>query len=203
LNLAGRPFRNERLPRLLFSLGLLALGAASVEHAIVLRRLLPDRTSALHAEAAALEGEVAALRADGSALRGPGPDRLTLERWSTLKELVDRRTFAWTELMARLESVLPRGVRLVAIQPKWERGELKLELEALARSADEGFGLVKALEDRPEFEEVYPLSKDERQDGSEVRFRYAMRYKPSAVPFPVAGAQAPADAAGAGDQGAP
>ena len=200
LNLAARPFHNERLASLLFSLGLLALVALTLQHAIVIRRLLPDRTSALHAEAAALEKEVATLRADGAALRGPGPEKIVLERWSLLKELVDRRTFAWTALMARLEAVLPRGVRLVSITPAWERGDLKLDLEAMARTADDGFALVKSLEDRPEFEAVYPLSKDERPDGSEVGFRYSMRYKPSAAPFPIAGAKpARPDAATGGE----
>ena len=56
------------------------------------------------------------------------------------------------------------------------------------------------IEDRPEFEAVYPLSKDERPDGSEVGFRYSMRYKPSAAPFPIAGAKpARPDAATGGE----
>jgi Tfp pilus assembly protein PilN len=182
VNLAARPFRNERLPALLFGLGVVALVAITVEHAFLVRRLLPDRTSVLHAEAAALETEVAALRVDSVGLRGPGPDKASVERWTTLKELVDRRTFAWTDLLARLEAVLPRGVRLISIQPGWDRGDLNLNLEALARNSEDGFALVKALEDRPEFEDVYPLSKDEPQGGGDVRFRYSMRYAPQLTP---------------------
>jgi type IV pilus assembly protein PilN len=204
INLAAHPFRNERLPTLLFALGLVVLVGVSVEHALVIRHLLPDRTSALHAEAAALEKEVAELRADGARLRGPGPDKLALERWTRLKELVDRRSFAWTGLMARLEGVLPHGVRLVSIQPDWHDGDLKLDLDAVARDSEAGFALVKALDERPEFEDVYPLSKDDAPEAGEVRFRYSMRYKPAAAPIAVEALSQPAaDAAAADDEEKP
>lgn len=204
INLAARPFRNERLPALLFALGLVVLAGVTVQHGVVIRHLLPDRTSALHAEAAALEKQVAELRADGARLRGPGPDKLALERWTRLKELVDRRTFAWTGLMARLEGVLPRGVRLVSIQPGWENGDLKLALDAVALDSEAGFALVKALDERPDFEDVYPLSKDDGPEAGEVRFRYSMRYKPSAAPMTVEGLTQPAaDAAAADDEEEP
>ena len=197
-NLASRPFRNERLPDLLLGASLLALVALTIWHGFLLRALLPGATSARHAEVASLEAEVAQLRADGPALRGPGPDKATLARWIQLKEFVDRRSFAWTTLLGRLERTMPSGVRLAAVSPAWEKGRVRLGLRAVARSSEEGFALVKALEDQPDFDEVYPLSRTEETDGSGgYRFELTMYYLPSLAPPPE-----PQEAPAAEDAGA-
>ncbi len=194
-NLASRPFGNERLPAVLRVLGLLALGAISVQHALVVRHLLPDAISARHAEAAALEAEVARLRSDGVALRGPAPDKASLARWLAVKEMVDRRSFAWTALLGRLEKTIPAAVRLVSVSPSWEKGRLRLGLRVVAQASDAGFELVQALEDQPDFEEVYPLSKqaDPRSAGA-YQFELTMLYLPSAAPAE-AGSDGPGEAA--------
>jgi Tfp pilus assembly protein PilN len=172
LNLASQPFRNETLPALLLVMGAVALLVLTLEHALVIRRVLPGQTSASHREVAALEDESARLRAEARTLRGPRPDAGSVARWSALKELVDRRAFSWTGL---LEDVLPPGVRLESITPKVTKDGVKLDLEAVARSYEQGLELIRLLEDRPEFEEVYPLSRGEEE---ETHFRYTMRYLP-------------------------
>ncbi len=204
VNLASRPFRNERLPALLLGASLAALVLLTVWHLLVVRALLPGATSARHADAAALEAEVRQLRLDGPALRGPGPDKATLARWIQLKELVDRRAFAWTALLARLEKTMPPGVRLSAVSPAWEKGgKVRLGLRALARTSDDGFELVKALEDQPDFDEVYPISRTVDAGGSgDYRFELTMLYRPSLAPPPAAEEAPPADQGDAdGDQG--
>ena len=85
LNLARQPFRNERLPGLVFALALAILVVVTIRHAAVIAALLPARTTARFAESAGLEKEVAELRRAGSALRGPGPDQATLARWAAVK----------------------------------------------------------------------------------------------------------------------
>ncbi len=62
LNLARRPFRNERLPTLLLVLGCVVLLAVSVRHAFAVRGLLPERTAAIDGELVEVEQEVGALR---------------------------------------------------------------------------------------------------------------------------------------------
>jgi Tfp pilus assembly protein PilN len=193
LNLASRPFRNETLPALLLGAGVTALLVLTVLHALAVRRLLPDRTTRQHKEVAALEQEVARIRGEAAALTGPGPERGTLERWALFKELVDRRSFGWTELLARLEQVLPREIRLVSIEPRWERGQLNLQLTAATRAPESGFEFARVLEQSGPFEEVYPVSKSESSGVFE--FRYAMRYH--------LGAARPAAAAGGEAAGEP
>ncbi len=201
-NLAQRPFRNERLPAALLGTALVALLLVTAEHARIARKLLPDATSARHAEAAALEEEVARLRTDGVALRLPGPDKTAVTRWVVLKEMVDRRSFAWTALMARLEATVPPGVRLTTVSPSWDQGRLRLGLKAVTHSSDEGFELVKALEDQPDFDEVYPISRGAgSEDEGEYAFDLTMLYLPSHAPAPDAGAfVAPSDAAGEAEE---
>jgi hypothetical protein len=76
-------------------------------------------------------------------------------------------------------------VRLLSIAPRVDKGEVTLELNAAARSYERGLELIRMLEDRPEFSNVYPVS---RGDEEESRFSYTMRYEPqepsAAVPAP-------------------
>ncbi len=194
LNLACQPFRNERLPGLAFALALAALAVITIRHAVVIAELLPSRTSARFAESASLEKEVAELRRAAAALRGPEPDKAALARWTAVKDLVDRRAFLWTRLLGRLEGVLPKGVRLKSIAPRWERESLRLVLTAVARTPTEGFELVEALEALPDFEDVLPTSKDPQEEG--YAFGYEMRYLPQATP---AASEGDAPRAGGGE----
>jgi hypothetical protein len=177
LNLASQPFRNEALPALLFGTAAVLLVALTVQHAFVVRGLLPARTSKLHQEVAALEAEAESLRAEGRANRAPAPDSRVIAEWSALKDLVDSRTFSWTGLFARLEEVLPREVRLLEIAPSVEKGQVSLDITAVARPAHVGLALVGVLEGRGEFEDVYPESVSE-QEGGAAEFHYTMRYLP-------------------------
>jgi Tfp pilus assembly protein PilN len=190
LNLASEPFRNETLPAVLLVLGALVLGGITVQHALTIRRLLPDRTSAAHREAAALEAEAARLREESAAVRTTRPEPAVLAQWVLLKDLVDRRAFSWTGLFSVLEQALPPGVRLLSISPEVEKGAMRLTLTAAARSYEQGIELIRILEDRPEFADVLPRTRDAEEES---RFRYEMRYVPAgeASPMPTAASPAP------------
>jgi type IV pilus assembly protein PilN len=201
LNLATRPFRNEALPSLAFWAAVLLLVALTGKQALVIRALLPDKTSALHEEVKALDSEAARLRAEAVGLRGPAPDVALLTRWSQLKDLVDQRTFSWTRLMVRLEKVIPEGVRISAITPTVRQGDVRLDLSAQAQSTEAGLEMLKRLQQRPEFKGAIPVSVGESgAEGASVKeFKYAMLYDPSSAPAEEAPApkdEAAADASG-------
>lgn len=206
LNLASRPFRNEMLPALLFGLGAVALFALSVQHALTLARLQPGRGTPIEQEIARLEEEVGRLRSEANGLGVPVPDPKAIPRWALLKELVDRRAVHWTEMLSVFEQALPGNVRLVSLAPEVKRGSMNLELTLLARSKGDGLEVLRVLEDRPEFDQVYPLSFEPREGGEEVR--YSMLYRPPSAPgsspAPAeAEAQSPREEAGeAEDEGA-
>jgi len=172
-NLARQPFRNERLPNLLFALAVVAVAVLTVRHAFTVRALLPGRTSALHDEVMRLEGEAAQLRAEQASLRGVAPEPKALARWLVVKDLVDRRAFSWTNLFARLEERLPDGARLVSITPKVTRGEIVLDVLAVVRTPEVGWQFMRTLEEGGDFDDVFPLS-----EGPAGEFHYTMRYRP-------------------------
>jgi len=194
LNLASEPFRNERLPVLALVVAGLALLAITVQHALVLRDLLPGRTSATRQEAAALEAEAERLRSEARAPRVPTAEPAGLGEWVLIKDLVDRRAFSWTLLFAHLESVLPDGVYLVSIAPSVRKGEVLLDLSAMARTPEDAREFVRRLEGREEFDDVYL-----REEGDRGDVRFTMKYRPSLSPA----LPAPAPTARAAATGAP
>jgi Tfp pilus assembly protein PilN len=184
LNLASRPFRNERLPALLFGGACVLLLALTVQHALVAMRLLPGRTSRLTQEVDRLEADLVRIRAEAQSLRRPRPDKATVGQWMLVKELVDRRAFSWTTLLSRLESVLPRDVRLVSITPELKDNVLKIKINAISRTAEEGLALVGKLEARSEFAQVNLLSQTDEGEGANSK--YEMVYLAVAEPEPAA-----------------
>lgn len=180
LNLASHPLRNERLPALLLGLAAVVLLGLTVRHAFVIRGLLPSRTSALHREVEAQDAEASRLRTEVATLRGPKPDPTAVKQWALVKGLVDRRAFSWTDLFDRLEEVLPPGVRLLSVAPVVRDGELRLELQALARSGEDALQFLGVLQKRPEFADANVLGLDDGDEGTEVT--YSMKYVPSARP---------------------
>jgi hypothetical protein len=185
-NLARRPFVNERLPNLVFAVAAVAMLGLTVRHAVLIRALLPGRTSALHDEVTRLEEESKRLRSEQASLRGVAPEPGALARWVVIKELVDRRAFSWTGLFARLEERLPEGARLLSIAPAVRRGEILLDVQAMVRSPEVGWQLVRALEEDGAFADVFPLS-----EGESGEFHYTMRYRPRALANDAAPAVAP------------
>lgn len=174
LNLARRPFRNDRLPTLLLSLGCIVLLAATVRHGFAVRDLLPERTAAIDGEVVKVEEEAARLRKESEELRRRSASKEDRAEWSAVRALVDRRAFSWTTLLACLEETVPADVRLLSIVPGGESGRVELTLRAVGRTVEDGLGFLDALLARDEFQEPFLNSVAERDDG--VEFAYTMIY---------------------------
>jgi Tfp pilus assembly protein PilN len=202
LNLATRPFRNEKLPQVLLGLASLLALAITALHARAIVRLLPGNTSKLAQEVASLEEDGRRLRQEASRLRSAKPDPKDAARWSALKDLVDQRVFSWTRLLAVLEESLPKGVRLVSISPKVRKGQFEVDLSTMCRSSPDTLELIATLEDRPEFDAVRPISRRETEQG--IAYDMALRYHPAASPPPrPPSSPAPEAPAGEGAPSAP
>jgi Tfp pilus assembly protein PilN len=173
LNLAQKPFRNQRLPATLFALASVVLAGLTAWHVVQVRRLLPSRTEASHRRVSALEDETDRLREEAGRLQSTRADPKAAAQWTLVKEMVDRRAFSWTQLFAILEQLLPDGVRLVSITPSVRKGQIDLGVSAVVRSPEVGWQLVKILEDSGHFRDVYPTSEAEKGE-----FKYTMRYLP-------------------------
>lgn len=178
-NLATRPLRNERLPAVLLGLALAVLVVVSVKHLLVLRELLPGRTAAVEGEVRGLEQELGALRTEARSLPRPRPDPKTLAEWQAIRGLVDRRAFSWARLLARLEEILPPGVKLSSIAPTVKDGETWIEVASVGRTISDGFALLRVLQKAGDFDDVVPSSVGEGPTG-DGEIRYSMKYTPRA-----------------------
>lgn len=183
LNLATRAFRNDRVPTTLLWGALAVLALLSVWHGVAVARLLSTHATSLDREVASLDAEAEALRKERGDLVEAPPDPATLRQWTLVANLVDRRAFAWTELLARLEEVLPPGVHLTSIAPAIRKGEVVLDFDAVARNEDDAWEFVKALQARKDFADVFASRFGIGQDGPEVHI--SLKFLPQAkIPDP-------------------
>jgi Tfp pilus assembly protein PilN len=138
-NLSTRPFYNERLVRLfLIGLLVLVLGATTFNISRVLQYSRSD--TQLSEQAARDESRAAELRASAVRLRAT-VDPKQIESASVearqANDLIDRRTFSWTEIFNKFESTLPDEVRITSFRSKIENGQLVLTITIVARGADD------------------------------------------------------------------
>jgi len=168
LNLARRPFRNERLPTLLLSAGLVALVVSSAWQALVARDTRPGGARDVEGQVAALEREAATLRAEAVDLGQLKAPRESLQQWKAVKELVDRRAFSWTGLFAALEAALPPSVRLVSVAPATGEGPIELMLTAVGHDVSDAHALLKALQAHPAFDGAFLEGVTDGRDGVDI-----------------------------------
>jgi len=196
LNLARRPFRNERLPTLALGLGCLVLLGVTVRHGFAAWNLMPGRALSVEHEAVSLEAEIASLRAEAERLSGQSPAAAPVKEWAAVKDLVDRRAFSWTGLFADLEGALPPSVRLVSIAPQTDRGQLVLVMAAVGQEVDDALALLAALQRHPHFRDPQLLGYSPQDAGVEISCR-AVYQPPRAAAAATSGAVKPAGPAGA------
>jgi Tfp pilus assembly protein PilN len=163
-NLSTRPFYNERTVRTILLIVAVAVVAFTAFNASRVLRYSRSDTR-LQTQAARDEARAADLRQQATRLRATVNTK-QIETASVdardANDLIDRRTFSWTDLFNRFESTLPDDVRITIVRPKLEEGIFTVEVRVIARTVDdvnrfmenlEGTGAFKntlAAEDRPE-----------------------------------------------------
>lgn len=181
INLATRPFYNERAADLL--LGVTALAAAAVLAAGIL--LLADLSRSHAALAAAAAQDETAARATAAeaaeTLRGFGSGEQDSVAAAVAggNLLIGRRLFSWTALFNHLEQTLPAGVMLVSVQPRVGEGGATVALDVVGRGVAEIGRFIDALEATGAFGEVLPRDEEATPEGG-YRTRLVARYAPAA-----------------------
>lgn len=183
-NLATRPFYNDRAVRLaLLMIGLLAVGATAFNITRVAQ--LSRRDTTLATQASRDEAAAADVRNRAMRLRATVDPKLVATASADAKqanELIDRRTFSWTELFNRFEMSLPEDVRYTAVRPKLDpkRG-IVLTIIVTAKSVDDVNQLVDNLQATGAFAQIE--KRDERIDDQNQQLEATLEcvYTPSVV----------------------
>jgi Tfp pilus assembly protein PilN len=156
-NLSTRPFYNERAVRgwlLLAALIVAAATAFNVERGMRYRR----SDTELVAQAAANEARAAELHRQASTLRATVDPRQIDTASAAARQandLIDRRTFSWTDLLNRFETTLPDEVRITAIRPKIDRVRgIVVAINVVAAGVDDVNAFMENLDQTGAFKDV-------------------------------------------------
>jgi Tfp pilus assembly protein PilN len=192
-NLATRPFYDERVVHLW--LGLLAVVLALLTLSNVSRVVRTSRSDTrLSTEASQNEARAAELRESAARLRA-SVDPRRIETVSVearqANELIDRRTFSWTEVLNLFETTLPDDVRITAVRPKMDskRGFV-LTISVVARGVDDVDEFMQKLEATGAFTEL--LTPEEHiTDQGLLEASIEARYRAATGSGDTAGAKRP------------
>jgi len=148
-NLSTRPFYNERAVHLW--LLVMAIAAASATIFNVSRVIYYSRSDTeLATRARRDEDRAVRLRADAVQQRAsvdPRQVEFASVEARRANDLIDRRTFSWTELFNRFETTLPAEVRITSVRPKLEPDRrIVLTITVLARNVDDISEFMENLE---------------------------------------------------------
>ena len=167
-NLSTRPFYNIAAVRLwLLVAGLVVLAATAFNVTQVLR--YSNSNTELVTKAAADEASAAELRRTAQRLRA-SVDAAQVDAVSVdarqANELIDRRTFSWTELLNRFERTLPDDVRITAVHPEVDKERrIVLTVDVLARGVDDVNRFMENLDSTGAFEELRSIQEQTNDEG--------------------------------------
>lgn len=167
-NLSTRPFYNERGVH-----GLLAITAAVVIALTIFNVtqivLLSRRQSGLSSQAEAATARADTLRAQAARTR----QAVNAKQLAQISEearnanaIIGQRLFSWTDLLNKLETTLPDGVRITALRPRVAKdGSISVSLTVTARAVEDIEQFMHSLEQTKAFSDVYPREDSRAEDG--------------------------------------
>jgi Tfp pilus assembly protein PilN len=184
-NLSTRPFYNERAVSVwLAAVAILVVAATAFNVSRVIGYSRSDtrlatQASRDEARAADLRKQAARLRAsvDPKQVEGASADA------RQANDLIDRRTFSWTELLNRFETTLPDEVRIATVRPHIDRLRgFVLQVNVVARDVEDVKTFMSNLEKTGAFAEVRPVEEHHNQEG-QLESALDMIYMPAGKPI--------------------
>jgi len=180
LNLASRPYRNERPFIAVVVVSSLLIAFLTLMNFDSWYRYR-NETQTTRSKIATLEKQAAQelARTDAVNQKIRGVDvKLLAKQTQFANAQLAQRAFSWSELLDHLERVLPDYVRVETISPSFSpSGLVHLNLQCVARDSD---GLVNTLNrfNRNEhFSNAFPTGEDHTDQG--FRFNIGVDYRPS------------------------
>ena len=190
-NLSTRPFYNERVVRLwLLAFGVLLVAASVFNVTRIIHYSRSD--TELATQAARDEARAAELRTSAARLRA-SVDLKQVDFSSSearqANELIDRRTFSWTELFNRFEATLPEEVRITSVRPKLEKRGFALTIVVVSRDVDQVNLFMENLERTGAFADLL-VSEEHFNEQGQLEASLITVYLPAAGHAEASGAKA-------------
>ena len=167
MNLATRPFYNERAVHLVLAalgLALVAILALEVVRFVALSRAHRELT--LAAEAA--ESEAAAVSTRTARLEREMPGDVTVTLVAAAEEvdrLIEQRLFSWTAFFNVIEQTLPAGVMLTAVRPDADEEGTSVDLAVIGRAVADVEEFIRRLEGTGVFADVLARQGELDEEG--------------------------------------
>jgi Tfp pilus assembly protein PilN len=180
-NLSTRPFYNERLVRLGLLVFLLVVAAATAFNVTRVVRYSRSDTQ-LSERAARDEARAADLRKSAVRLRATvDPKQIEYASLEARQanDLIDRRTFSWTEIFNLFESALPDEVRITSFRSKIEKGQIVLTITIVARGAEDVSSFMDNMERTGVFSQVGASLEERMNDQGQLQASLETIYLPT------------------------
>jgi len=180
-NLSPRPFYNERLVRLGLIVFLLVVAAATAFNVTRVVRYSRSDTQ-LSERAARDEARAADLRKSAVRLRATvDPKQIEFASLEARQanDLIDRRTFSWTEIFNLFESALPDEVRITSFRSKIEKGQIVLTITIVARGAEDVSAFMDNMERTGVFSQVGASLEERMNDQGQLQASLETIYLPT------------------------
>ncbi|HEY3051820.1 MAG TPA: hypothetical protein VGK04_00340 [Thermoanaerobaculia bacterium] len=180
LNLAARPFRDYRPVYAVVVVTSLAIAFLMLNNVDTYYRYVRE-TRTTREEIASIENQIRQERSrtDTAARVIRTIDLVSLSKESKfVNAQLAERAFSWSELLDRLESVLPANVRIISVAPSFaENGLVHLSLQCEGKGAESMLSALTRLQRDVHFEDPWPTGQDDTGNG--LRFGITVDYKPS------------------------
>ncbi len=190
-NLSTRPFYNVSAVRTWLGLALVVVAAATLFNVSQVLRYSNSNTElvtrAINDEATARDLRSQALKLRSS-VDTAQVDKVSVDARQA-NDLIDRRTFSWTELFNRFERTLPDEVRITAVRPLVDKSRrIVLTVNVLARSVDDVNQFMENLDRTGAFLDLRSR-QEQTTDSGQIESALEMVYSPQ--PNAASGASAP------------
>jgi Tfp pilus assembly protein PilN len=182
-NLSTRPFYNERAVHaaaVVLALVVLAVTAWEVSRVVKLSQYKTELNAAIARD----RNEAAQRARDAAQIRG-GIDQKQLALIAgaarEANQLIEQRTFSWTQLFNLLEATLPEDVMLTSVRPDFKEGVTQVNLDVQGRRSDDIDAFWDRLEKTGAFRNIQWSAVTVTDDGlNRIQMRAA--YSPRETP---------------------
>jgi hypothetical protein len=171
INLATQPYEDSKrfylqwLPLLIGLTALAILLGAKAFETFQDRRTVVRELNAKNAQIAKLNQE----RREAETTLAQPANSGTRDQAILLNQLFKRKSFSWTQVLADLETLMPRGVQVVSIKPDLNtEGQLQFTMDVASERRDAVIELVRRMEASAQFQQAQIRAENRQGSDDDV-----------------------------------